>query len=406
VNLTRFLLIGTAPEPVDPRQPAKTSLVMVVRHRPGALLECLRVFDDLRINLSKLESRPLPEKPWAYRFFVDLEGHAEQEPVASALAKVRRLASHLKVLGSYARRTGLEGPVELPAPGDRARVETGAAEAVAPEAVDGEGAPGSAGVAGGLFEKDRSVVHVGEVELGTGRVVLMVRPHRVRGRQDLMTAASVGREAGARVLVARVGGGAGDVSPEIVASDLLEISTSVGHAYEMPVVATAHRPEEVARLAERVEMIRIAAADMESRSLLEETGRCAVPILLERGLSATIEDVLAAAERILAGGNQQVVLCERGIRTFETATRATLDLSAVPLLKARTHLPVVVDPCRPAPTRDLAVSLALAAVAAGADGLVLELDASPAALPGDEDSSALTPDDLHRLAEALPRLTA
>ncbi len=406
VNLTRFLLIGTAPEPVDPRLPAKTSLVMAVRHRPGALLECLRVFDDLRINLSKLESRPLPEKPWAYRFFVDLEGHAAVEPVATALAKVRRLASHLKVLGSYTRRTGLDGPVEMPAmsPPD---------EAISSQAPSGgkvgaslEGACDSAATSSRPSSRiwpqgeDRRVVQVGDVEIGTGSPVLIVRPHQIRGQQDLMNVASVAREAGARLLLTTVGDPSAAPSGD-AREDLLALSASVGHAYEMPIIATVHRPEDVSRLSEQVEMVRISAADMESSGLLDEVGRCGVPVLLERGLSATVDEVLAAADRIRSGGNQQVVLCERGIRTFEPSTRATLDLSSVAQLRRRSHLPVVVDPGQAVGRLDLIHSLSLAAIAAGADGLVLELNTSEEPSPA---GGAVSSRELQQISESISRL--
>ena len=394
VNLTRFLLIGTAPEPVDPRQPVKTSLVMVVRHQPGALLECLRVFDDLRINLSKLESRPLPEKPWAYRFFVDLEGHGEVEPVRSALAKVRRLAGHLKVLGSYTRRTGLEGSLEVPAIPSEAPAENRSAER------DPSGATGdsldSAAVRAAAAPDQRRSVQVGDVEIGGGGVTLIVRPHRAHRRKALMGIASAAREAGGRLLLLEEDEDLSVSDSGTGISERLALATSVGHAYEMPVIATVRRPEEVAERVGEVDMVRIGASEMENPALLDAVGRTPVPVLLERGLSATLDEALAAADRILAGGNQQVVLCERGIRTFETSTRATLDLSAIPILRSRSHLPIVVDPCQVAGPREVVGSLARAAAAAGADGLILEVDASDEPRAG-----AMTPEDFQELAQSI-----
>ena len=135
---------------------------------------------------------------------------------------------------------------------------------------------------------------------------------------------------------------------------------------------------------------------MQNFELLKELGRVGRPVLLKRGMSATLDELLHAAEYIMAGGNHQVVLCERGIRTFEPATRATLDVSAIPVLKERTHLPIVVDPSHAAGRRSLVIPLALAAVAAGADGLIVECHPHPDVALCDKDQ-ALSPDDLERL---------
>ena len=144
---------------------------------------------------------------------------------------------------------------------------------------------------------------------------------------------------------------------------------------------------------------------MQNFALLRKLGTLDKPVLLKRGLSATIDDLLAAAEHILAGGNRRVILCERGIRTFETATRSTLDVSAVPVLKERTDLPVIVDPSHAAGRRDLVVPLALAAAAAGADGLMVEVHPDPAAALCDG-PQALTAEDLADLRDRLVRVLA
>ena len=140
-------------------------------------------------------------------------------------------------------------------------------------------------------------------------------------------------------------------------------------------------------------------------SLLTELGKINKPILLKQGMSATVDELLQATEYILAGGNQRVVLCERGIRTFETSTRATLDVSAVPVLKERTHLPVIVDPSHAAGRRDLVIPLALAAVAVGADGLIVEAHPNPEDALCDK-AQALTADDLERMVSEIHRILA
>jgi len=144
----------------------------------------------------------------------------------------------------------------------------------------------------------------------------------------------------------------------------------------------------------------VGARNMHNFALLKELGRLDKPILLKRGMSATVKEFLLAAEYILAGGNQRVILCERGIRTFETSTRATLDLGAVPVLKRLTHLPVIVDPSHAAGDRELVVPLALAAAAAGADGLIVEAHPRPEEALCDK-AQALTREDMAILAAGL-----
>ena len=180
----------------------------------------------------------------------------------------------------------------------------------------------------------------------------------------------------------------------------VDLLVEAGHAYEMPVVTEVLRPEDVEKVAEKADMLQIGARNMQNFSLLRECGKARRPVLLKRGMSATIEELLLAAEYIMAGGNNRVVLCERGIRTFETATRNTLDISAIPVLKDRTHLPVIVDPSHAAGRRDLVLPLALAAAAVGADGVIIEAHPRPCEALCDKDQ-ALTGDDLVHLVAAL-----
>lgn len=416
-NLTRFLLIGTAPEVLDPRQPTKTSLVMVVRHQAGALYECLRIFEEHGINLTKLESRPLPEKPWAARFYVDVQGHAEREPLASAIKALSRHTSRLKVLGSYARRTDLEGPLPLPSPsrntpsdfesiGVGLATEKKAAIEVTGVAIEATGAAcAPTKVEGKLtepaFDGERRTVNVGNVEFGGDTFVLISGPCAVESQQQIVASAAMVRDAGAAML--RGGAFKPRSSPysfQGLGFPGLELLAAAGHAYELPVVTEVLQPEDVARVAEGADMLQVGARNMQNFSLLKEIGKSRAPVLLKRGLSATIKELLMAAEYIMAGGNHQIVLCERGIRTFETATRSTLDLSAVPVLKEKTHLPVIVDPSHAAGRRDLVVPLALAAAAVGADGLIVEIHPKPEEALCDKDQ-ALTEALLGQLVRGL-----
>lgn len=155
----------------------------------------------------------------------------------------------------------------------------------------------------------------------------------------------------------------------------------------LPVVTEVMDTRQVDLVAEHADVLQVGARNMQNFSLLAELGRIRRPVLLKRGLSCTVQELLMAAEYIMSQGNSDVILCERGIRTFETATRNTLDLGAIPVLRRETHLPVVVDPSHAAGRADLVAPLAFAAVAAGADGLMIEVHPDPVAARSDGDQS-------------------
>ena len=173
----------------------------------------------------------------------------------------------------------------------------------------------------------------------------------------------------------------------------------------MPIVTEVMDPRQVERVAAVAHLLQIGARNMQNFPLLAEVGRSGMPVLLKRGLSATVEELVLAAEHVTVQGNAQVILCERGIRTFERATRNTLDVSAVPVLKAQTDLPVVVDPSHAGGRADLVTPLALAAVAAGADGLLIEVHPFPERALSDG-AQSLTPAAFAELMRRLAPLAA
>jgi 3-deoxy-7-phosphoheptulonate synthase len=413
LNLTRFLLLARHKEAFDARRPAKTSITFALNHRHGALLECLNVFESHALNLTKIESRPRPEAAWEYSFYVDFEGHADEAQTAAALEALRAHTNHLQVLGSYPRRA--EEGLEL---AGRARVPLDLARAAAPLASAPDAAaqaPVAAKVAACPAPKTnpalklttlraghaRTIVDVSGVAVGGNRFVLILGPCAVENRAQVNAAAEMCKQGGASLM--RGGAFKPRTSPyafQGLGFEGLEYLREAGQAFELPIVTEVLHPEDVERVAEKADMLQIGARNMQNFALLKEVGRARRPVLLKRGMSATIEELLLAAEYVLAGGNQRVILCERGIRTFETATRNTLDLSAIPVLKALTHLPVIVDPSHAAGRRDLVVPLSLAAAAAGADGLIVECHPNPAEALCDKDQ-ALTGDDVADLVARL-----
>jgi 3-deoxy-7-phosphoheptulonate synthase len=253
---------------------------------------------------------------------------------------------------------------------------------------------------------ERTRVRIGSaVEIGLGsELVVMAGPCAVESRDQLLqTARCVARE-GARVL--RGGAYKPRTSPysfQGLGAPALKVLAEAREATGLPVISEVVDPHDVEIFDEHVDVLQVGARNMQNFALLRAVGRSRHPVLLKRGPSATIEEWLLAAEYILAAGNPNVILCERGIRTFETATRNTLDLSAVPVLREKTHLPIVVDPSHGTGHRSLVGPMALAGAAVGADGLLIEVHPDPANARSDGDQS-LSFDEFGDLMDELRRL--
>ncbi|MFQ5895545.1 MAG: 3-deoxy-7-phosphoheptulonate synthase [Nitrospinota bacterium] len=227
-------------------------------------------------------------------------------------------------------------------------------------------------------QRERSTVRVGDVVVGGTRVVVFAGPCSVEGREQLLAAARAVKEAGGAVL--RGGAYKPRTSPysfQGMAEEGLKLLAEAREATGLPVVTEVMNTEDAELIAEYADMLQIGARNSQNFPLLKKVGQLRKPVFLKRGMSTTLQEFLMAAEYILSQGNPNVVLCERGIRTFETATRYTLDLSAVPVLREETHLPVVVDPSHASGLWRYVPPLAKAAVAAGADGVMMEVHPKP-----------------------------
>lgn len=241
------------------------------------------------------------------------------------------------------------------------------------------------------FRAMPSVVGVSGAEgasFGGEDLAVIAGPCSVEGREMLSTTARAVRAAGARLL--RGGAFKPRTSPYAfrgLGEEALHMLAEVRAETGLPVVTEVMDTRQVDVVAEHADMLQVGARNMQNFALLSAVGDVRRPVLLKRGLSATIEELLLAAEYIVARGNDQVVLCERGIRTFETATRNTLDIGAVPVLKRATHLPVIVDPSHAGGIASLVAPLSFAAIAAGADGLIVEVHPEPAKARSDADQS-------------------
>ncbi len=227
-------------------------------------------------------------------------------------------------------------------------------------------------------KKQRSVIQVGDVVIGDGGFVVMAGPCSVEGHDQLMSTADAVAASGARIL--RGGAYKPRTSPydfQGLAEEGLKLLAEARNRTGLKVITEVLDTEDVELVAEYADILQIGARNMQNFALLKKLGEIKKPVMLKRGLSATIKEFLLSAEYIVTNGNPNVMLCERGIRTFETATRNTLDIAAVPLLNELTHLPVVVDPSHATGKRSLVRPLAKASVAVGADGLMTEVHPRP-----------------------------
>jgi 3-deoxy-7-phosphoheptulonate synthase len=225
---------------------------------------------------------------------------------------------------------------------------------------------------------DDTIVNVSGVLVGGSQIVVIAGPCAVESREQLFETALSVKGGGARIL--RGGAFKPRSSPykfQGMGEDGLKLLRDVRNETGLPFVTEVMDTRQVELVAEYADMIQIGSRNMQNYPLLKEAGMCRKPVLLKRGMMATIEEFLLAAEYILHFGNEQVILCERGIRTFETSTRNTLDLSAVPMLKSLTHLPVLIDPSHGTGLRWMVPAMSKAAVAVGADGLIIEVHNNP-----------------------------
>jgi 3-deoxy-7-phosphoheptulonate synthase len=370
-NQTRFLTFTRADAPALPAgndglSRYKTSLIVLIDHKPGMLALTLQAFGVRGVNLMALQSRPERSAPWTYRFYVDIDGSTTDPRVGEALEEVEALAARVVVLGSY--EAWIEGS-KLSAP-----PPTPAHHTKKPDIplIDRRRVP------------DGTRVQVGPITFGGGERVLIAGPCSVESEAMILETADAVAQAGGDML--RGGAYKPRTSPydfQGLGVKGLRYLADARERTGLPVVTEVLSWEEVAVVGHFADMLQIGARNMQNFTLLRAASRSGKPILLKRGAGATIEEWLMAAEYILAEGNPNVVMCERGIRTFERATRHTLDLNAVAMVLERTHLPVIVDPSHAAGVRSLVTPLSLGSLAVGACGLIVEVHPDPASAMSD-----------------------
>ncbi len=228
------------------------------------------------------------------------------------------------------------------------------------------------------FKSEDTVITIGDLRIGGDEVIVMAGPCSAESEAQVMATAAAVRRAGAKVF--RGGAFKPRSSPysfQGLGEEGLKLLRAGADAHNLKLVSEVMDASQIALMDPLVDIYQVGARNMQNYTLLRELGKVRKPVLLKRGISATIEEWLLSAEYILSGGNTDVILCERGIRTFESYTRNTLDISAIPVVKTLSHLPIVVDPSHGTGRRDKVAAMARAAVAAGADGLLIEVHCDP-----------------------------
>ena len=256
------------------------------------------------------------------------------------------------------------------------------------------------------FRNEDTQIRVLDTVIGGPGVAMMAGPCSVESREQTLEIAE--QLAAMGVTILRGGAFKPRSSPysfQGLGEEALKILAEARERYGMAVITEVMGPEEVDLVADYADILQLGTRNMQNYRLLEAVGRQQKPVLLKRGMSSTIEELLLAAEYILSGGNPNVLLCERGIRTFETATRSTFDVNAVPVLKTLSHLPVIVDPSHAVGRWDLVAPISRAAVAAGADGLIIEVHGNPEQAMSDG-AQSLRPPDFEELLRGVERVAA
>lgn len=387
-NYTRFLVASRKPQTIDERIPCKTSIIMATSHTPGSLVEALNVFRKYNVNLTKLESRPIIGNPWEEMFYLDFEGNIASETIQKVLDELGQYTRFMKVLGSYPSQELERTKLQFSQIIEEDKIEKPSKEDIKlfqPDKEKTQKAPAviktkskSYKLASREYKNEDTIIKVKNVLIGGNNFVVIAGPCSVESEEMIMKCALEAKENGAHIL--RGGCFKPRTSPysfQGLGYEGLKYLAEAGKYYDLPIITEVMDTEQVEEVAKSSDILQIGARNMQNFALLKEVGKTHRPVMLKRGLSASIDEWLNAAEYILSQGNRQVILCERGIRTFETATRNTLDLSAIPVLKELTHLPVIVDPSHAIGERNKVIPLAKAAKVVGAHGIMVEFHPDP-----------------------------
>lgn len=363
VNQSRFIVVARKAVAVPEQLPAKCTLIMATGQKPGALVEALLVLKANNLNMSKLESRPIPGTPWEEMFYLDIDANLASAPMQLALKELERITRFIKVLGCYpcetVAPTQLSNAQLLIEP-EHFRADTPASARVQSQTTD---APARHSLG---YKESVSEVQAGPLLIGngnTGALAQLALPETLEGFEPFLKQLKAAGFAG--LVLDKL-----SERPDPVKA--LDACAKAAEKFGLVTAAAVDREEELEHAISRVELILIKGKQMFNRPLLERVGKLHLPLVLERNTMADIDELLAAADVILGAGNQQLMLCESGVSSFKSSSLATLDLAGLVELKARSHLPVLVNPSY-AVSHDACPRQAKAVRNLGADGLLLEV---------------------------------
>ena len=314
--------------------------------------------------------------------------------------QIRSVEARLRDLGFQIVRAPDLDPPTLAAVGEGTLPSLDEIRAL-PGVADAQRIPEPFKLASRTFRRETSVVRIGGVEIGGRSICLMAGPCTIESEEQMLRTAAAVRASGAKVL--RGGAFKPRTSPysfQGLGEEGLKLIRRVADAHDLLVISEIMDRSQITLMEKYVDIFQVGARNMQNFSLLRELGRVEKPVLVKRGLSATVDEWLMSAEYVISGGNDRVIVCERGIRAYETYTRNTLDLNAVTVAKSLSHLPVIVDPSHATGVRDKVVPMARAAIAAGADGLLVEVHYDPERAICDGPQS-LYPEQFDELARQL-----
>lgn len=362
INQSRFIVVARKAIAVPEQLPAKSTLIMATGQKPGALVEALLVLKAHNLNMSKLESRPIPGTPWEEMFYLDLDANLSSESMQSALKELERITRFIKVLGCYPCETVSPTQLsnsQLMIEPDTSRAEhTNELTELSPIAANEQVRYCK------KYKQDATRITSGQFDIGDnqfGAIALISLP------QDSalysQKAKSI-KEAGFQAVVLE-----GLSRQQDATANVIEFKKSL-HQFDLECILSIEHEAELKLATEHASILLVTGKQMNNQALLKRIGSLHIPVILERNTMASVEEFLGAAESILAEGNQQVILCESGVRTFNDSVMPSLDLAALVDIKAISHLPILVNPSY-ASTAETLSSHANAAKHLSADGLVL-----------------------------------
>jgi chorismate mutase/prephenate dehydratase len=371
-NFTRFLAAARKGIDIDLRIPAKTSLIMATAHKAGSLVEALGIFKKFEVNMTKLQSRPILGNPWDEMFYLDFQGNIKEPKIIRLLDELGKHTRFFKILGCYPTKENDRTKIDnlLQQLEDAGNNETEGSARVS--------APVKSGYkfVGRDYKPQDTIIKVKDVTIGGDVFTIFAGPHFVKSRQQILSCA---REASENQIGILAGGSfTTDIPAEKfdgVSREALNNLNEAGESYGLPLMIEVNLPEHVKIAAKLCDIIKIGPSNMSNYSLLSEAGKIHRPILIYRDPVSSREEFLNSAEYLMSHGNRQIILCESGIRTFESTKRWTLDLSGIPVLRSITHLPIVIDPMNSVTEIDNILPLLKASVALGAAGAVVEFEA-------------------------------